>query len=106
MDISQTANLAVAILMTTGLVEVIKRAGLNSRYAPLASLLLGTICMYLLSNFVFSPEIISSGIIAGLSASGLWSGTKALAGTEDKVTIPLEDVKMTAPSDTPVDVEG
>lgn len=58
-----------------GLVEVVKGLGLSSRFAPLASLVLGIGLMYLVPDMT-SKMIIIQGIIAGLVASGLYSGTK------------------------------
>lgn len=62
---------------TMGLVEVAKSAGLPSKYAPIVSLGIGTALGVATSLDNMSKGIIV-GIAIGLSASGLYSGTKAL----------------------------
>ena len=67
---------SLAIAMTVGLTEAIKRTNiLSDRYTALVSLFIG-ILVSLLANKGISFEIVFSGIIVGLSASGLWSGVK------------------------------
>ena len=60
------------------LVQVVKMAtGLNTRYAPLVALLLSFILIYAFSiteNVPLTWVGIQNGLIAGLSAVGLWSG--------------------------------
>lgn len=67
----------LSIPIVIAFVEMLKRTGLHDRYAPLASLATG-----LVIALVFSPEPlvtrIGMGIILGLSASGLYSGSRAL----------------------------
>lgn len=62
---------------TMGLVEVCKSAGLPSKYAPIVSLGIG-----MALGIGTSLDNIGKGVIVGvaigLSASGLYSGTKAL----------------------------
>lgn len=62
---------------TMGLVEVAKSAGLPSKYAPIVSL-----CIGMALGIGTSLDNIGKGVIVGvaigLSASGLYSGTKAL----------------------------
>jgi len=59
-----------------GLVEVVKKAGLASRYAPVTAILFGVIgAFYLIGTDAVS---IAYGFVAGLSASGLWAGYKTL----------------------------
>lgn len=60
-----------------GLVEVIKRAGLPSRFLPLIAILLGATAYYFIPGLDGS---ILDGIVAGLAASGLWSGSRAVVG--------------------------
>ena len=66
----------VIIPIILGIVEVLKRSGLPIKYSPLASLLLG---------FFFGVVFIDSfkegmivGMMVGLSATGLYSGSKNL----------------------------
>lgn len=62
-----------------GVIAVFKSAGLPKRFAPLASLLLGIGGVFLLPYEVSVGVQILIGIGTGLSASGLYSGTKATA---------------------------
>jgi len=69
------AGIAIVPLII-GLSEVIKRLGFNQKFIPVINLILG-----LIAGIVFiSPGNIKVGIIQGifigLSASGLYSGTK------------------------------
>lgn len=67
--------LVVAVVpIVIGLVEVLKGVGLTSKYAPAFSLVFG-IWLMLLIGMVWQAAIIQ-GIIAGLAASGLYSGAK------------------------------
>jgi hypothetical protein len=80
---------AWGVLLTpliVGLVEVAKRAGLPSRFAPLLALALG---MGVIGAVAVRPEasrVLLWGIALGLSACGLYSGGRALMrgeGTRD-----------------------
>lgn len=72
-------ELSIAIAIVTGIVEAIKRAfAVNSRYAPLISLVLGLGIAFLFSAGLALGEVIVSGLVIGLSASGLYSGGKAV----------------------------
>ncbi|NEU31968.1 hypothetical protein GN156_14445 [bacterium LRH843] len=66
----------VLIPLLVGLVELFKTAGLPKKLSPIAALLLGVAAGVV---YVY-PEDIKGGIIVGimmgLSASGLYSGTK------------------------------
>ena len=72
-------DFATITALVLGLTEVAKTAGLPSKYAPLLAVVLGVICSGIFSSF--SKEGIFTGIIAALSAMGLYAGTKRL-GTE------------------------
>jgi len=68
-------TITIAVAMTVGLTEVVKRTNiLSERYTPLVSLFIGVAVTLLLTSLDLST--IPLGIIAGLSASGLWSGVK------------------------------
>ena len=74
MDISLIDLALVPVVV--GLVQVAKKAGLASKYAPVAAVALGIAGVWVIQQDV---EWIS-GIVIGLSASGLWSGSKAVVG--------------------------
>ena len=65
----------VLIPLIVGVVQVIKTTGLSARYLPIASLVLGIIGAVFLG--AFDTTSIVQGLIAGLSASGLWSSVKS-----------------------------
>lgn len=72
---------AIVIVM---LVEVLKRAGLDRRFAPLAAILLGILTTVAVHLAIQWPalriwwEVIGSGLLLGLTSSGLYSGGKAM----------------------------
>ena len=70
----------LAIAITLGVTEVTKRIGLKERFAPIVALLVGLLSVYLTVDGINLKELVVDGIVVGLSAMGLWSGTKALAG--------------------------
>jgi hypothetical protein len=74
MELNQ--NFLILVPITIGLIEVFKRAGLPSRYAPMASILISCLLGYFLVGG--DMDSIAQSIIAGLTASGLFSGTKAV----------------------------
>lgn len=67
------------IPVVLGLVELLKRLGLPSKWAPVASLALGLVAGF----FYMAPgkpaEAILDGIAVGLGAVGLWSGSRSTA---------------------------
>lgn len=66
---------ATAIMLVVGITEAIKRATkLPTRYAPLLSLIVGTGIVFL--GDMPLKETIVTGIVVGLSASGLYGGVK------------------------------
>jgi len=71
-----TPLVIAAIPVTLGLVQVIKLAFcLPDRFAPLTSIIVGILLVWLTNPGLTNAVI--PGIIIGLSASGLWSGSKA-----------------------------
>lgn len=73
--------MAIIVPFVIGLTEMAKRTGkLPDRYVPFVSVALGVALAFLIApSLVWRDEVVA-GIMAGLSASGLWSGTKAVAG--------------------------
>lgn len=69
---------AMAGAIALGLTQVITQATkLPTRYAALCSLLIATVVVVALSDKRGATAVVS-GLIAGLSASGLYSGGKAM----------------------------
>lgn len=65
----------MVIPVIVGVLEVIKRTGLDTRYVPALSLLLGAAVSVALEGITV-PAVLQ-GLMYGLSACGLYSGTKA-----------------------------
>lgn len=63
------------IPVITGVVEVIKRVGLPSRFAGLLALILG-VGFSIATNKAVEVETVLMGIVFGLSASGIYDGVK------------------------------
>lgn len=66
---------AVLVPVTLGLVQIVKGLNLPSKFAPILSIVFGIGLAFLL--FKVSGITTLAGIFVGLSAAGLWSGTKA-----------------------------
>jgi len=66
---------ALLIPVVTGLVEIVKGAKVPNRFLPIVSIFFGLLLTFLLNDFN-----ILQGVIVGLSASGLYKGTKTLIG--------------------------
>jgi uncharacterized PurR-regulated membrane protein YhhQ (DUF165 family) len=66
-------NFLILVPITIGLVEVVKRAGLSTRYAPMFAIVVASAMAFFLGG---TYDAIAQGIIAGLTASGLFSGVK------------------------------
>ena len=74
MEIQEAAMVSVVM----GLTEATKRMGLPAKYAPLVSIALGVGLSLAVGGLSLEKGLM--GVLWGLSASGLWSGGKALAG--------------------------
>jgi hypothetical protein len=73
MEISTQFLVLVPVVL--GVVQVAKISGLDSRYSPALSLVLGVLGTYLVGHLGASQDIIQ-GLVVGLTASGLFSGAK------------------------------
>lgn len=69
-------ELAFLSAIILALVEVVKRCGLPVKYAPLLAVVVG-IVLSILTGLGGWGEIIINGIVAGLTAVGLFSGVKS-----------------------------
>lgn len=63
-----------------GLTAAVSQAGVPSKYKPLISI--GFAVFYALITLGPSMVSVGAGIMGGLMASGLWSGTKAMTNNE------------------------
>ena len=73
MDASVSVNIAIVVPLVIALVEIAKKIGLSSTYAPLLSVLLA-VALYALRTLSIGIDLIIPGLIAGLTASGVYSG--------------------------------
>ena len=76
MELSQAFLILVPVIV--GITQVVKAIGMDSRFAPLVSVILGVAGAFLISGI--SGGVAIGGIVAGLSACGLWSGVKTTTG--------------------------
>ena len=70
-----TTQFLTLVPVVLGVVQVFKVLGLSTRFLPLLSVILGTLATILLGRSITGLVVIQ-GIVIGLSACGLWSGTK------------------------------
>ena len=68
-------SLSISIAIVVGLVEIAKRIGLPTKFCPLLSVVLG-LGVSLISDFSDWKKGLFSGLIVGLSASGLYDIAK------------------------------
>lgn len=73
---------SLALPLTVAVVQILKEAAMPTRYAGLAALATGIAAGLLvrLSGIGTGPLTLAAltGAVAGLSAAGVWSGTRAL----------------------------
>lgn len=69
-------DLTVAVPILVAFVEMAKMAGMSSRWGAPLAVVLGVVAFYFLADGDVAPRILE-GVVAGLSASGIYSGVKA-----------------------------
>lgn len=71
-----------AAALVVALVEGLKRLGLDSRWAGVAAIVIGVVGNLAATYWADSQaaEAVVQGLILGLTAAGLWSTGKAVAG--------------------------
>ena len=76
-----TYSLVALVGVVMGLTQMVKMAGLPDRYAPLVALVFGIVISIMMSNITgeMLNQAIFTGIMAALSAMGLYSGGKKVA---------------------------
>ncbi len=76
--VSEVAIAFIIVLtpIILALTSIVKRAGLNSRYAPLFSIVLGLFFGYFYGSFANTSFNLLAGLLAGATASGVYSGAK------------------------------
>lgn len=84
---------AIIIAVIVGLVELLKQAGLPKKASPLVALAFGVAGGVI---YMFPGDVkagIFMGLVMGLSASGLYSGGKALLEHKEKEEVNKEEDK-------------
>lgn len=76
MEVSSQFIILVPVVL--GLTQAVKVAGLDSRWAPLLAIIFGVCGAFLIAGV--SGVAFIGGVVAGLTAAGLWSGTKTTIG--------------------------
>ncbi|WFD11563.1 hypothetical protein [Tepidibacter hydrothermalis] len=74
----------IILSLIVGITQVIKTAGVPKRFAPLVSLVTGIVLCVFYESSVGMKKSILDGIIAGLTASGLFSGYKSVSKCDKK----------------------
>lgn len=72
-----TTLMATATALTVAIVQIIKPFIGDRRLLPVLALVVGIAATALVDQ-TFTPTIVLNGVIAGLSAMGLWSGSKTV----------------------------
>ena len=69
-------EISLIIGVIIALAELLKKVGINAKYIPIADLILGLVAGFV---YLYPGDVkmaVLYGIIAGLSAAGLYSGVK------------------------------
>ena len=74
-DITLVPLLIGSIPVVLGVVSALKTIGLPSKWSPLVSIGLSLVLAFFVGGLTLF-DVILQGLIVGLSASGLYSGTK------------------------------
>jgi hypothetical protein len=64
----------ILIAVTVGMVEVLKRAKVSSRFLPICALIIGVALSMMAIDF--TTRTVLTGLVVGLSSMGLFTGTK------------------------------
>lgn len=71
-----TLDFALLVAIVMGLSQMAKMY-VQSKFVPLIALIIGVGMSYVFADFGITSAVIINGIVAALSAMGLFSGTKA-----------------------------
>lgn len=97
MDIELNYVLILALTpIITGIVQSFKLVGLPSRFSPIASIAVGMGIVYGFAEPGLAiRSLLLSGVVAGLTASGLYAGSKAMAPEkQEAVSEPETGIEM------------
>lgn len=65
-----------AVPLVLALVQLVKGIGMPTKYTPLLSVIMGVALVVFVEGYMV--DSVMTGLVVGLSASGLWSGTRAM----------------------------
>jgi hypothetical protein len=84
-----------AVPLVVAIVEAFKMSGFNNKFAPIISLIIGVGLSFVINAQITMGEVIVSGIIYGLTASGLYSGVKSTANIRGRVPLRTDKEAVT-----------
>lgn len=84
-----------AVPLVVAIVEAFKMSGFNAKFAPIIALVVGLGLSFVINTDVALGGIIVSGIIYGLTASGLYSQVKATSNIRGKVPLRTDKEAVT-----------
>lgn len=68
----------IVVPIIVGIVQAIKMTAIPEKYSPIIAILVGVLIAFVTGSGDYWGHSILAGIIYGLGASGLYSGTKAV----------------------------
>lgn len=96
-----------AVPLVVAITEVFKMSGFNNKFAPMISLVVGLGLSFLINMDTGMSQIVVSGIIYGLSASGLYSSVKTTSNIRgvvplrtNKEAVVVEEIEVEKPLDS------
>lgn len=103
---SDLSGAAILIPIITGIVQALKMVGLKDKYAPVAALAIGAgLGVLLRQDAETFTSAVFSGLIYGLSASGLYSGLVHTLGLAKAATVtnsPYDNMNIPTTGATPL----
>jgi hypothetical protein len=79
-----------AIPLVVAIVEALKMSGFNPKLSPIISLIIGVGLSFLINANLTMGETVVSGIIYGLTASGVYSQIKTTSNIRGKIPLRTE----------------
>lgn len=67
--------------LTVAVTQLIKQVGINRRYLPVIAVVVGILGSFALAQ-TYSIPLVLEGLVAGLSAMGLWTGARVVTDNE------------------------
>lgn len=74
----------IIVPVIVAIVQAVKMSKLPENYAPIVAVITGVLIAFLTDSGITWGQNVLAGLIYGLSASGLYSGTKAISQSKSK----------------------